>query len=71
MSRLRAESFLQIAAADLSEYADARAAELDLIIAAPFRPNVLENLTALQAHARRVNTALQELDSAPIESAQI
>jgi hypothetical protein len=71
MSRVPAESFLQIDEADLSAYADARAAELDLVIAAPFRPSVLENLTALQRHARRVSAALQERDAAPAEAHKI
>jgi len=68
MSRVQAESFLQIDEADLSAYADARAAEMGLIIPAAFRPSVLENLTALQAHARRVSAALQDLDGAPVEA---
>jgi hypothetical protein len=71
MSRIRAESFLKIDAADLSDYADARAAEIGLPIAAPFRPCVLENLTTLQAHARRLNAALQHLDAAAAEARQI
>jgi hypothetical protein len=68
MSRVPAESFLQIDEADLSAYADARAADLDLIIAAPFRLSVLENLAALQLHARRVSAALQDLDAAPTKA---
>jgi hypothetical protein len=70
MSRVRAESFLQIDEADLSAYADARAAEIDLVIAASFRPCVLENLSALQTHARRVSAALQDLDAVPLEARQ-
>jgi len=68
MSCVRAEIFLQIKEADLSAYADARALDLDLAIAAPFRSSVLENLTALQTHALRVNAALQELDAAQAEA---
>jgi len=68
MSRIGAESFLQVDEADLPAYADARAAEMDLIIAAPFRRSVLENLTALQAHARRVNAALRDVNAAPLEA---
>jgi hypothetical protein len=71
MSRLLAESFLQIDEADLSTFADQRAAELAMVIAAPFRPSVLENLAALLAHARRVNAALQDLDAAALEARQI
>jgi len=71
MSRTGAKSFLQIDAAHLSEYAAARAAEIDLIIAAPFQPSVLENLTTLQAHARRVSAALQALDAAAVEARSI
>jgi hypothetical protein len=71
MSRVPAESFLQIDEADLCAYADTRAAELDLIIAAPFRPSVLENLTALQLHARRVSAALHEPDAGPAEAREL
>jgi len=71
MSRVRTESFLQIEEACLSTYVDARAAELDLAIPAPFRPTVLENLTAIQSHARRVSAALQDLDAAPVEARKI
>jgi len=70
MSRVRAENFLQIDEADTSGYIDARAAEIGLVIAAPFRRSVLENLTVLQAHARRVSSALQELDAATVEADQ-
>jgi hypothetical protein len=68
MSRIGAEGFLEIDEADMSAYADARAAEANLIIAAAFRASVLENLTALQAHAQRVSAALQDLDAAPVEA---
>jgi hypothetical protein len=68
MSRSQAESFLQINEADLAAYADARASEMGLIIATAFKPSVLENLTALHAHARRVSAALQDLDGAPVEA---
>jgi hypothetical protein len=70
MSRVGQKSFLQIDEADLSTYADARAAEVDLMIAAPFRHGVLENLTALQAHALRVSAALQDLDAPAVEARQ-
>jgi len=66
MNHVRAETFLQIDEADLSEYADGRAAEMGLIIAARFRPSVLENLTTLQAHARRLNAALQDQGAAQL-----
>jgi hypothetical protein len=68
MSRLGQKSFLQIDEADLFIYAEERAAEIDLIIAAPFQPGVLENLTALQAHALRVSAALQDLDAPAVEA---
>jgi hypothetical protein len=68
MSRLGQKSFLQIDEADLFMYAEGRAAEIDLIIAAPFQPGVLENLTALQAHALRVSAALQDLDAPAVEA---
>ncbi len=71
MSRVRTESFLQIDEAVIPQYADARASELDLNISASFRPSVLENLAALQAHARRVDAALHDLDVAPTEARQI
>jgi len=70
MSRVWQKSFLQIDEADLSVYAEARAAEIDLMIAAPFQPGVLENLTALQAHALRVSAALQDLDAPSVEARQ-
>ncbi len=68
MSRVGQKSFLQIDEADLFMYAAGRAAEIDLIIAAPFQPGVLENLTALQAHALRVSAALQDLDAPAVEA---
>lgn len=68
MSRVGPKSFLQIDEADLSIYADARAAEIVLTIAAPFQPGVLENLIALQAHGRRVSAALEDLADAPVEA---
>jgi hypothetical protein len=68
MSHVQAESFLQIDEADLSAYADARAAEMDLMIAGAFQPSVLENLTALHIHARRVSAALQDLDGSRVEA---
>jgi hypothetical protein len=71
MSRVKDESFIRVDEADLSDYAEARAAEMELIIATPFRRTVLENLTALQAHARRVSAALDGLDGAPAEAREI
>jgi len=32
---------------------------------------VIENLTVLQAHARRVSAALKDLDAAPVEAGWI
>jgi len=71
MNRVRADNFLQIDEAGLSDYADACGAEMELMIAAPFRASVLENLTALQVHARRVSAALQDLNTASAEARQI
>jgi hypothetical protein len=71
MSRMRAERFLQTDEADLPAYADTRADEMDLTIAAAFQPSVLENLTALQAHARRVSAALHELEAGPAKVREI
>jgi hypothetical protein len=71
MSRVWDESFIKVDEADMSDYADARAAEMELVIAAPFRRTVLENLIALQAHARRVSAALEDLDAPPAEAREI
>jgi hypothetical protein len=59
MDRFGTKSFLTLGEADLAAYADARAADIDLVIAEPFRLDVLENLVALQGHAQRLATALQ------------
>jgi len=71
MSRFQAESFLNLGETDLAAFADARAAEIDLTIAEAFRADVLENLKALQAHAQRMNAALQDSGVWPIEGRRI
>ena len=62
MSRVRVQSLVQVREDDMAAYMDQRAAEVDLIIAEPFKSGVIENLIALQGHARRMEAALQELD---------
>jgi len=64
MSRFQPDSFLRLDEADLAAYADAQAADIDLVIAAQFRAEVLENLAVLQAHARKVELALKDMDAA-------
>jgi len=64
MIPMQVDSFLTLGEADLAAFAEARAAEINLVIAAAFRTDVLENLSALQAHARRVDAALQDGDAA-------
>ncbi len=68
MDRFRTENFIGLGEADLADYADARAAEIDLAIAEPFRRDVLENLVALQGHAQLLVAALQKLTAPSLPS---
>jgi hypothetical protein len=64
MRQLLTESFLQVEEAGLPAYADARVAEIGLVVPESFRNQVLENLATLQAHARRVSAALEDMGGA-------
>ncbi len=63
MSDGGATSFVQVGEDDMAAYADRRATEVDLSIDEPFKAGVLENLMALQGHARRMGAALQAVAS--------